>query len=297
MFKSIRDLVSQAEDQGVALSDIMLTQEVEQTNCPREEVLQQMARNFQVMKAGALHGAGGVTSRSGMTGGDAKKLDSYIKAGRFLTDSTFLRALNYAIAINEVNASMGLICASPTAGSCGTLPGVMLAAQEKLQAADEQVVHCLFTAGAVGYVIANNAFISGAAGGCQAEVGVASAMAAAAVTQLAGGSPRQSAHAMAIALKNMLGLTCDPLAGLVEVPCIKRNAAGAANALAASEMALAGIESRVPWDEVIEAMYRIGQDMPQNVRETAQGGLAATQTGKRWKQLLWSMTDGKTQKD
>ena len=297
MFKSIKDLVSQAEEQKVALSDIMLTQEVEQTNCPRDKVLQQMARSFQVMKAGALQGARGVISHSGMTGGDAKKLDSYIKAGRFLTDSTFLRALNYAIAINEVNASMGLICASPTAGSCGTLPGVMLAAQEKLQADDEQVVHCLFTAGAVGYVIANNAFISGAAGGCQAEVGVASAMAAAAVTQLAGGSPRQSAHAMAMALKNMLGLTCDPLAGLVEVPCIKRNAAGAANALAASEMALAGIESRVPWDEVIETMYRIGQDMPQNVRETAQGGLAATQTGKQWKQLLWSMRDEKTQKN
>jgi len=296
VFKSIKDLVAQAEEQGLSISEIMIVQEVEQTGRPRDMVLHQMARSFQVMKAGAQSGIQGVTSHSGMTGGDAKKLDSYIQAGHCLTDSTFLRALNYAIAINEVNASMGLICASPTAGSCGTLPGVMLAAQEKLQATDEQVVRCIFTAGAIGYVIANNAFISGAAGGCQAEVGVASAMAAAAVTELAGGSPAQSAHAMAIALKNMLGLTCDPLAGLVEVPCIKRNAAGAANALAAAEMALAGIESRVPWDEVIEAMYRIGQGMPQNVRETAQGGLAATQTGKQWKQLLWSAADQGSQR-
>jgi len=296
VFKSIKDLVTQAEEQQASISDIMIIQEIEQTGCPRDKVLRQMARNFQVMKASAQSGIKGVTSHSGMTGGDAKKLDSYIRAGNYLTDSTFLRALNYAIAINEVNASMGLICASPTAGSCGTLPGVLLAAQEKLQASDEQIVHSLFTAGAIGYVIANNAFISGAAGGCQAEVGVASAMAAAAVTELAGGSPAQSAHAMAIALKNMLGLTCDPLAGLVEVPCIKRNAAGAANALAAAEMALAGIESRVPWDEVIEAMYRIGQGMPQNVRETAQGGLAATQTGKQWKQLLWSAADQGSQR-
>ncbi len=291
MFKSIYDLVSQAEEQNIAISGIMIAQEIEQTGNPRDIVLQQMARSFQVMKAGAQSGIRGVISHSGMTGGDAKKLDSYIHSGHYLTDSTFLRALGYAVAINEVNAAMGLICASPTAGSCGTLPGVLLAVQEKLQAGDEQVVRCLFTAGAIGYVIANNAFISGAAGGCQAEVGVASAMAAAAVTELAGGSPAQSAHAMAMALKNMLGLTCDPLAGLVEVPCIKRNAAGAANALAAAEMALAGIESRVPWDEVIEAMYRIGQGMPQNVRETAQGGLATTQTGKKWKQLLWSATE------
>ena len=296
MFKSIKDLVSQAEEQQVSISDIMIAQEVEQVGRPRDVVLQQMAGSFQVMKAGAQSGILGVTSHSGMTGGDARKLDAYIQSGHCLTDHTFLRALNYAIAINEVNASMGLICASPTAGSCGTLPGVMLAAQEKLDASDEAIVRCLFTAGAIGYVIANNAFISGAAGGCQAEVGVASAMAAAAVTQLAGGSPAQSAHAMAMALKNMLGLTCDPLAGLVEVPCIKRNAAGAANALAAAEMALAGIESRVPWDEVIEAMYRIGQGMPQNVRETAQGGLAATQTGRQWKQLLWSVSEQGSQR-
>ena len=145
----------------------------------------------------------------------------------------------------------------------------------------------LFTAGAVGFVIANNAFVSGASGGCQAEIGTASAMAAAAATELAGGSPVVAAHAMAMALKNMLGLACDPLAGLVEVPCIKRNAAGAANALAAAEMALAGIESRVPWDEVIQAMYQIGLSIPQSLRETAMGGLAATETGRRWKKLLW----------
>jgi L-serine dehydratase len=181
---------------------------------------------------------------------------------------------------------MGLICATPTAGSSGVLPAVMFAAQEKLQAEEEVVINHLFTAGAIGYIIANNASISGAAGGCQAEVGSASAMAAAALTEMAGGTPSQAAHAMAMALKNMLGLSCDPVAGLVEVPCIKRNAAGAVNAFAAAEMALAGVESRIPWDEVISAMYRIGLSMPISLKETALGGLAATETGKCWRKKI-----------
>jgi len=182
---------------------------------------------------------------------------------------------------------MGLICATPTAGSCGVLPGTLLAVQEKLGKPDEEMVRALFCAGAMGLIIANNAVISGAAGGCQAEVGTAAAMAAAAMVELMGGSAEQSAQALAMALKNLLGLVCDPLAGLVEVPCIKRNAGGAAVALAAAEMALAGIRSQVPPDEVIQAMYQVGLSMPLALRETAQGGLAATPTGQRWKQLLW----------
>ncbi|MEQ8198363.1 MAG: L-serine ammonia-lyase, iron-sulfur-dependent, subunit alpha [Clostridiaceae bacterium] len=181
---------------------------------------------------------------------------------------------------------MGVVCATPTAGSSGVLPGVLLAAKEKFGLSDDEVIKYLFTAGAFGYIIANNAFISGAAGGCQAEIGSASAMAAAAVAEMAGGTPVQAAHAMAMALKNMLGLACDPLAGLVEVPCIKRNAAGASNALIAEDMALAGVESKVPWDEVISAMYQIGLSMPASLRETSTGGLAATETGKLWKKLL-----------
>ncbi len=288
MFRTVGELVSQAEERGLLFSDVMLEQEEQATGRSREAITADMTRSFQVMRDAAAKGIAGVTSHSGMTGGDARLLDGYISAGNTLTDGVFLRAICYAVATNEVNAAMGLICATPTAGSCGVLPGVLLSAQEKLKKEDADVVRALFCAGAVGYVIANNAMISGAAGGCQAEVGSASAMAAAALVELAGGTPAQCAQAMAMALKNLLGLACDPLAGLVEVPCIKRNAGGAAIALAAAEMALAGIVSRVPPDEVIQAMYAIGQAMPLSMKETAQGGLAATGTGKEWKRKLWN---------
>ncbi|NLE69424.1 MAG: L-serine ammonia-lyase, iron-sulfur-dependent, subunit alpha [Clostridiales bacterium] len=291
MFKSIQDLVALCGQEQLPISAIMIRQEVKNTERSEAQVIAGMAESFQVMKAAAQRGIEGVTSHSGMTGGDAKRLNDYLQAGQFLTDTTFLKALTYAVASNEVNAAMGLICATPTAGSCGVLPGVLLAAQDKLGLRDEDLVKALFCAGAIGYVIANNAMISGAAGGCQAEIGSASAMAAAALVELMGGSPHASAQAMAIALKNMLGLACDPLAGLVEVPCIKRNAGGAANALAAAEMALAGIDSKVPPDEVIEAMYRVGQSLPLALKETAQGGLAATETGRKWKELLWQSRD------
>lgn len=286
MFKNVQELVQQAESQKKKLYEIMIDQETELTERSRKEVISAMDRQFQVMKSSAMKGIEGVTSYSGMTGGDAKKVDEYIRNGKYLTDPILLKAVSYAISINEVNASMGLICASPTAGSSGVLPAVVLAVQEKLGMDDEQAMLHLFTAGAFGFVIANNAFISGAAGGCQAEIGSASAMAAAAAVEMAGGTPNQAAHAMAMALKNMLGLTCDPLAGLVEVPCIKRNAAGASNAIMAAEMALAGVESKVPWDEVISAMYNIGLLMPVTLRETSLAGLAATETGKMWKEKL-----------
>ncbi|WP_422486137.1 L-serine ammonia-lyase, iron-sulfur-dependent, subunit alpha [Gudongella sp. DL1XJH-153] len=286
MFKNVQELVQQAEDQNKKLYEIMIEQESVLTEKSREEVIERMDKQYQVMKNSALKGLEGVTSYSGMTGGDAKKMDEYIKKGDFLTNSTLLKAVSYAISINEVNASMGLICASPTAGSSGVLPAVVLALQEKLGMDDKMTMMHLFTAGAFGFVIANNAFISGAAGGCQAEIGSASAMAAAAAVEMAGGTPTQAAHAMALALKNMLGLTCDPLAGLVEVPCIKRNAAGASNAIMAAEMALAGIETKVPWDEVISAMYNIGLAMPVTLRETSLAGLAVTETGKMWKEKL-----------
>ena len=291
MFKNIDELVSQAMQAGVPISRVMLESEMEQTGRTEQQLREDMAASLAVMKTAARKGLQGVTSHSGMTGGDAKRLWAYLEKGRPLTGGTFVRALAYAVATNEVNASMGVICATPTAGSCGVLPGVLLAIQEKLQVSDESLVDALFCAGAIGYVIANNAMISGAAGGCQAEVGAASAMAAAAVVELAGGSPEQAVQAMAIAMKNMLGLACDPLAGLVEVPCIKRNAGGAANALAAAEMALAGVRSNIPPDEVISALYTIGLSLPLALRETAQGGLAATPTGQRWKKLLWQGKD------
>lgn len=288
MFGSIQELVALAQEGQCPLWRVMLRQEAEVTGRGEEEILREMAASYRVMKEAAAKGIRGVTTHSGMCGGDAKRLFDYLKNGRILSDETLLKAACYAIATNEVNAAMGRICATPTAGSAGILPGVMLAMQEKLGLLDETIVRHLFTAGAIGLVIANRACISGAAGGCQAEIGSASAMAAAAVTELAGGTPGQAAHAMALALKNMLGLACDPLAGLVEVPCIKRNAAGASNAILASELALAGIQSKVPWDEVIEAMHQIGRGMPATFRETAQGGLATTPTGEEWKRRLWS---------
>lgn len=284
MFKNIAELVNLAETQNKKIYELMIEQEIKVTGHSKDEVINKMKDNYTVMKAAIEKGIQGVTSKSGMTGGDAKKLSEYRNSGKYLTDYTLISAICYAIATNEVNASMGLICATPTAGSSGVLPAVMFAAQEKLQVDEDTLIKHLFTAGAIGYIIANNASISGAAGGCQAEVGSASAMAAAAVTELAGGTPAQAAHAMAIALKNMLGLSCDPVAGLVEVPCIKRNAAGAVNAFSAAEMALAGVESKIPWDEVISAMYRIGLSMPIALKETALGGLAATDTGRCWRQ-------------
>lgn len=189
-------------------------------------------------------------------------------------------AVSKAVATNEVNAAMGTICATPTAGAAGIVPGTLFAVKNKLNPTREQMIRYLFTSGAFGFVVANNASISGAAGGCQAEVGSASGMAAAAIVEMAGGSPAQCAEAFAITLKNMLGLVCDPVAGLVEVPCVKRNAMGASNSLVAADMALAGVTSRIPCDEVIDAMYKIGQAMPTTLKETGQGGLAATPTGK-----------------
>ncbi|AGK53042.1 L-serine ammonia-lyase, iron-sulfur-dependent, subunit alpha [Bacillus sp. 1NLA3E] len=280
MFRNVAELVKQAKEQNKQIADIMIEQEIHVTGRTKQEILALMDQNLTVMEQAVERGINGVRSHSGLTGGDAVLLKKYIEKGQFLSGETILDAVCKAVATNEVNAAMGTICATPTAGSAGVVPGTLFAVKSKLNPTREQMVKFLFTAGAFGFVVANNASISGAAGGCQAEVGSASGMAAAAVVEMAGGTPEQSAEAMAITLKNMLGLVCDPVAGLVEVPCVKRNAMGAANAMVAADMALAGITSRIPCDEVIEAMFRIGQTMPTTLRETGQGGLAATPTGR-----------------
>ncbi|CEG26783.1 L-serine ammonia-lyase, iron-sulfur-dependent, subunit alpha [Bacillus sp. B-jedd] len=280
MFRNVAELVEMATSRNIKISEIMIEQEMEITGRSREEVLGQMDRNLRVMEEAVERGIKGVKSHSGLTGGDAVLLQEYIKKGNFLSGETLLDAVSKAVATNEVNAAMGTICATPTAGSAGVVPGTLFAVKNKLNPTREQMVQFLFTSGAFGFVVANNASISGAAGGCQAEVGSAAGMAAAALVELAGGTPEQCAEAMAITLKNMLGLVCDPVAGLVEVPCVKRNAMGASNAMVAADMALAGIKSRIPCDEVIDAMYKIGQSMPTALKETAQGGLAATPTGR-----------------
>ncbi|MGG2972565.1 L-serine ammonia-lyase, iron-sulfur-dependent, subunit alpha [Geobacillus stearothermophilus] len=280
MFRNVAELVALTEKEQIKIAEVMIRQEVEVSGRSREEIMAQMERHLEVMERAVERGLQGVVSRSGLTGGDAVRVQRYIEQGRFLSGETILDAVSKAMATNEVNAAMGVICATPTAGSAGVVPGTLFAVKERLNPTRKEMVEFLFTAGAFGYVVANNASISGAAGGCQAEVGSAAGMAAAALVELAGGTPAQAAEAMAIALKNMLGLVCDPVAGLVEVPCVKRNAMGAANAMIAADMALAGVKSRIPCDEVIEAMYRIGAAMPVALKETAQGGLAATPTGR-----------------
>ncbi|MFJ8234400.1 L-serine ammonia-lyase, iron-sulfur-dependent, subunit alpha [Ureibacillus sp. NPDC094379] len=280
LFHNVRELVDLAEKENKLISEIMIEQEMNMSGRSREEIFEQMDRNLTVMEEAVERGLKGVQSVTGLTGGDAVLIQNYMAKGNTLSGDLLLDAVSKAVATNEVNAAMGTICATPTAGSAGVVPGTLFAVKNKLNPTREQMIRYLFTSGAYGFVVANNAFISGAAGGCQAEVGSAAGMAAAAIVEMAGGTPAQTAEAFAITLKNMLGLVCDPVAGLVEVPCVKRNAMGAANSLVAADMALAGVTSRIPCDEVIGAMFRIGQSMSPNLKETARGGLAATPTGK-----------------
>ena len=290
MFRNVAELIEIAESTNKKISQIMIEQEMEFTGKSRETIISQMDRNLEVMEQAVERGLQGVKSVSGLTGGDAVLLQKYIDTGKSLTGKNILDAVSKAVATNEVNAAMGTICATPTAGSAGVVPGTLFAVKNVLNPTREEMINFLFTSGAFGFVVANNASISGAAGGCQAEVGSASGMAAAAIVEMAGGTPDQCAQAMAITLKNMLGLVCDPVAGLVEVPCVKRNAMGAANAMVAADMALAGITSRIPCDEVIDAMYRIGQTMPTALKETAQGGLAATPTGRELEAKIFGVS-------
>ncbi len=280
LFNSVKALVALAEKENKPISEIMIAQEMMVSRRTREEVIGQMEENLKVMEAAVEKGLEGVQSMSGLTGGDAVLIRKYMEKGDTLSGNLILDAVSKAVATNEVNAAMGTICATPTAGAAGIVPGTLFAVKNKLNPTRAQMINYLFTTGAFGFVVANNASISGAAGGCQAETGSAAAMAAAAIVEMSGGTPQQSAEGFSIVMKNMLGLVCDPVAGLVEVPCVKRNAMGAAKALVGADMALAGVVSRIPTDEVIEAMHKIGQSMPSALRETAKGGLAATPTGK-----------------
>jgi L-serine dehydratase len=280
LFRNVKELVELATTENKLISELMIEQEMLVTRRSREDIMKQMDTNLTVMEQAVEKGLKGVHSTSGLTGGEAVLLHNYMKKGNTLSGALLIDAVSKAVATNEVNAAMGTICATPTAGSAGVVPGTLFAVQNQLNPTREEMIRYLFTSGAFGFVVANNASISGAAGGCQAEVGSAAAMAAAAIVEMSGGSPQQCSEAFAISMKNMLGLVCDPVAGLVEVPCVKRNAMGAANALVSADMALAGVTSRIPCDEVIDAMFKIGQTMPSALKETAQGGLAATPTGR-----------------
>ncbi|GAQ17824.1 L-serine dehydratase, alpha chain [Oceanobacillus picturae] len=290
MFRTVKELVELAETEEIQLSEVMIRQEMDVKNKSREEIYEEMEKNLQVMEKAIEDALEGVQSVTGLTGGDAVLIQKYMKEKNPLSGNLMLDAVSKAMGTNEVNAAMGTICATPTAGSAGCVPGALFAVKEQLNPTREQMIRFLFTAGAFGFVVANNAFISGAAGGCQAEVGSAGAMAAAAIVEMAGGTPQQSSDAFAMTLKNMLGLVCDPVAGLVEVPCVKRNAAGSSLAIVSADMALAGVTSRIPCDEVIGAMYRIGKQMPSSLRETGEGGLADTPTGRLLKEKIFGMS-------
>ncbi|MGI6539417.1 MAG: L-serine ammonia-lyase, iron-sulfur-dependent, subunit alpha [Bacillota bacterium] len=278
---TLAELVEEASSRGVSIGAIVREREAEQSGRPEDDLDADMRERLGVMRSAVDRGLAGVRSRSGLTGGDGPRMASARMNGETICGEPFDSALAYALAVAEVNASMGRIVAAPTAGSCGVLPGVLLSVGERLCVDDLALVEALFAAGGVGAVIERSSTLSGAAAGCQAECGSAAAMASAAAVQLAGGSPEACASAVAIAFKGLLGLVCDPVAGLVEVPCIKRNATSVAVALAAADMALAGIRSVIPADEVIEAMGSIGRALPPSLRETALGGLAVTPTGKK----------------
>lgn len=285
---SIAGYVEKAGKEGKTISQIILESQAQEQEKPEQELFDKMKQTLDIMRESAIEGENPeLRSTSGLTGGAAAKVMKRAQAGESLCGSFFGKAVARALSVSECNACMGRIVAAPTAGSCGILPAALLTVMEEKKLPEEKAVMALFTAAGFGIVIASNATVSGAQGGCQAEVGSASAMAAAAITELAGGTPAMCASACAIALKNVLGLVCDPVAGLVEVPCVKRNAMGVVNALAAAEMALSGVSSAIPADEVILAMKRIGNTMPASLRETAEGGLADTPTGRKITQQVF----------
>lgn len=292
-YNSLASLLGAAAQSGEAVSALVLRQQAEQLGQSEEEVYRRMEETYRVMAECIGPGCGkDLRSASGLTGGDAWKLKQRIDSGRSLTGPFLAGALCRALAVSGLNASMGRIVAAPTAGSSGILPAAVLTMQEERGLPERACVMSLFTASAVGMVIANRACLAGAEGGCQAECGSASAMAAAAVTELAGGTPAMIGDAAAIALSNVLGLVCDPVAGLVEIPCIRRNASGAANAFVAAELALAGISSEIPADEVITAMRKVGEAMPVSLRETGEGGLAASPTAKKLRERVFGPQNG-----
>ncbi|MGM0471032.1 MAG: L-serine ammonia-lyase, iron-sulfur-dependent, subunit alpha [Bacillota bacterium] len=279
-FESITELIEIAENNQITIPEVVIRREVESSEQSRTEIEQQMSRSLQVMKEAVERGlTEEMTTMSSLVGGDGRLVYESYKEQGSITGSIVSQAIAKALAVSEVNASMGRIVAVPTAGSCGILPGALLTIAEEREISDEEVIEALFVASGIGLVIAKQACVAGAEGGCQAECGSAAGMTAGAITYLLGGSKQQIADAVAITLKCILGLVCDPVAGLVEIPCIKRNAMGATNALTAAEMALAGVESVIPADEVIAAMKEVGDSLPDTLKETAQGGLAATKTG------------------
>lgn len=280
-WRTLSDMANCAIEQNISLGELLFLDEVRKNGGNKSCVYEKMERQWHIMKESVSVGLDKPKkSRGGMLDGEGSKLASYIRLGKPLSGN-ILEAVCGALAASETNAAMGRIVAAPTAGSCGILPGVLTKIALQLNKQERDLIFALFCAAGIGMIISRNASLSGASGGCQAECGSAASMTAAAAVELAGGKPNQVLDAVALTLKNYLGLVCDPVAGLVEVPCTKRNGIGAAIALVAADMVLAGIKSVIPADEVIVAMGKIGKSLPESLRETSKGGLAMSPTGQR----------------
>ena len=274
-FKKAAELLSLCKEYDKPISQIMMDRECEMTEKPLDEIRSRMAVSLQIMKDATKEAINQPSqSMGGLIGGESRKLSDLQSSGKNIAGNLLSKAIAYSMGVLEVNASMGLIVAAPTAGSSGVIPGVLLALQEEYDFTDDQIIDALFTCSAIGYLAMLNATVAGAVGGCQAEIGVAAAMAAAAVVELMGGTPEQCTDAASTVLMNMLGLVCDPVGGLVEYPCQNRNASGASNAIVAAEISLAGIHQLIPLDEMMDIMYTVGKKLPAELRETALGGCA-----------------------
>lgn len=281
MFKNAEELLEICNNTKRSISEVMMEKEMEYENLSKDELITKLTETWNVMKSSATAGLKeDITSVSGLISGNAKKLEDYRSSNETLSGDFINLAMARAISTSEVNASMGRIVAAPTAGGAGILPAAMLSAKDKLNLNDDEILSGLLAAAAIGEIVATNATISGAEGGCQAECGAAAAMAAAGIVELAGGTPQQSFDAAGFALTHVMGLVCDPIAGLVEYPCIIRNSSGVINAFISVDMALAHVQAIIPFDEVVGAMFKVGNSLPEALRETALGGLAATKTGK-----------------
>ena len=283
---SMKQIFECSEREGLPFWEIILHYDMDLRQVSRQASMAKMLSTWQAIQDAADSYTGTQRSVSGLVGGDGLKMRLYLRRGDSIGGDLVGEAIAQAISMAESNACMRRIVAAPTAGACGVLPAVLLPLCKYEELTQHQLLEALYVAAGIGSIIAYKASIAGASGGCQAEIGTASAMAAGALVALRGGEGEQIGHAVAMALKNLMGLVCDPVAGLVEVPCVKRNVIGAVNAVSAADMALAGIESRIPVDEVIDAMGEVGRRMPVEFRETALGGLAATPTGERLKREL-----------
>lgn len=278
-FKNGKELLALCQEHNIKISEVMRQRECELGETTLPEVEKQMQKVWEVMKSSAKKAIKEPTkSMGGLIGGEANLLSNHLSAGKQICGNILSRGMTYAMAVLEVNATMGVIVAAPTAGSSGIVPGLLLSLQEEHRLSDGSIMDALFNAGAIGYLAMRNATVAGAVGGCQAEVGVASAMAASAAVELLGGTPKQCLNAASTVLMNMLGLVCDPVGGLVEYPCQYRNATGVANALVAAELALSGVPQLIPFDEMLDTMYTVGKRLPAELRETALGGCAITPT-------------------